>query len=200
MSSPQQDTRAAAIARSAISRSFLRLPVTLYHLGFGWLLGPRFLLLRHTGRNSGLPRHAVLEVTRHDRDTDVYYVTSGFGHSSQWFKNIQANPDVTIQVGPRRLAARARVLPPDQSAQQMVDYARRHPYAARILSRILGHETGGSPTAYAAIGRHHMPFVAFHPTRIIRHAPTAREWTGLALTILSLIAALTLLLRRRSHR
>ena len=34
----------------------LRLPIWLYRLHLSWLLGERFLLLTHTGRNSGLPR------------------------------------------------------------------------------------------------------------------------------------------------
>src|SRR5689334_1392695 len=38
------------------SRMMYRLPVWLFHVHLGWLLGNRFLLLTHTGRKSGLPR------------------------------------------------------------------------------------------------------------------------------------------------
>jgi hypothetical protein len=39
-----------------------RAPIPLLRHGFGRLLGPRFLLLEHLGRHSGLPRYVALEV------------------------------------------------------------------------------------------------------------------------------------------
>lgn len=39
-----------------------RLPIWLYRLNLGWILGERFLLLTHTGRKSGLVRQTVIEV------------------------------------------------------------------------------------------------------------------------------------------
>jgi hypothetical protein len=52
-------------------RIAVRLPILLYWLGLGWLLGHRFLLLTHRGRVSGQVRHTVLEVIRHDRAADA---------------------------------------------------------------------------------------------------------------------------------
>ena len=46
------------------SRLLFRAPVWLYRLGLGGLFGKRMLLLNHTGRKSGLPRQAVLEVVQ----------------------------------------------------------------------------------------------------------------------------------------
>ncbi|MFL7870015.1 MAG: nitroreductase family deazaflavin-dependent oxidoreductase, partial [Anaerolineales bacterium] len=63
----------------------LRLPIWLYRLRLGWLLGDRFLMLTHTGRKSGLPRHVVIEVVQHDKETDTYYVVSGWGEKSDWY-------------------------------------------------------------------------------------------------------------------
>jgi hypothetical protein len=40
----------------------LRLPIYLYRLNLGWLLGHRFLLFAHLRRKSGLLRDTVLEV------------------------------------------------------------------------------------------------------------------------------------------
>src|SRR5215469_3700219 len=39
-------------------RRLFRVPVYLYWWKCGWLLGHRFLLLNHTGRRTGLRRHA----------------------------------------------------------------------------------------------------------------------------------------------
>jgi len=41
------------------SRLAFRLPIYLYRLNLGWLLGHRFLMLVHRGRRSGLLRETV---------------------------------------------------------------------------------------------------------------------------------------------
>ena len=43
------------------------------------MVGERFLLLTHTGRNSGVPRQTILEVLQHETASDAYYVLSGWG-------------------------------------------------------------------------------------------------------------------------
>ncbi|HKI54146.1 MAG TPA: nitroreductase family deazaflavin-dependent oxidoreductase, partial [Anaerolineales bacterium] len=80
----------------------LRLPIFLYRIKLGWLLGDRFLMLTHTGRKSGLPRHTVIEVVKHDKETDTYYVVSGWGEKSDWYRNIRKTPQVTVQSGRRK--------------------------------------------------------------------------------------------------
>ena len=42
-------------------RWVFRVPLRLYDIGWGGLLGHRFLLLRHTGRRSGRTHAVVLE-------------------------------------------------------------------------------------------------------------------------------------------
>jgi deazaflavin-dependent oxidoreductase (nitroreductase family) len=169
-----------------------RAPIYLYRTGLGWLLGDRFLLLHHVGRRSGLPRQTVLEVADHDAATDTYYIVSGFGHSSQWFKNLKAHPEVDIQVGSRRLAVRAEVLDADASGERMVDYARRHPMAAQALSRVLGLEVDGTEAAYRKAGREQLPFVALRPRRVLRETPTAQEIAIPLLLALAFVLALWL--------
>jgi monovalent cation:H+ antiporter, CPA1 family len=63
-------------------RWLARLPLGLYHAGLGGLLGQRFLMLTHTGRKSGQPRQAVLEVVRYDEATGTVIIVSGFGPQS----------------------------------------------------------------------------------------------------------------------
>jgi hypothetical protein len=45
---------------SGLSRMVFRLPIWLYRLRLGWVLGARFLLVHHVGRRTGLPRRVVL--------------------------------------------------------------------------------------------------------------------------------------------
>lgn len=121
-----------------------RLPIVLYKAHLSWLLGDRFLLLTHTGRLTGLPRQAVLEVVRYDNAAKIYYVASGFGEKSDWFRNIQKRPEVTIQVGRQRMDARAEHLPQNESERELLDYAQRHPTALKNLAGILGYQLDGT--------------------------------------------------------
>ena len=124
-------------------RALSRFPLWFYRLRLGFLLGERFLMLTHTGRQSGLARQTVLEVVRHDTLTDSYVIASGWGERSNWFRNILKNPRVSIAVGFRRILALAVRLSPEGAQHEFSDYARRHPRAFRLLaSRILGHPTG----------------------------------------------------------
>lgn len=114
-----------------------RAPIPMFKAGLGPLFAGRFLLLEHIGRRSGEPRHVVLEVI--DRPArGTYRVVSGFGRSSQWFRNIEANANVRITVGTkRRRSATANVLPSSQSTAVFDRYAIRHPAAWDTLSSIL---------------------------------------------------------------
>lgn len=138
-----------------------RLPIWFYHLGLGGLLGGRFLLLTHTGRVSGMPRQAVVEVVFHDAGTNSYYVASGFGERSQWYRNILADPQVTVQVGNRVMAARAERLSVADGERRLAEYARWHPTALRELSRLLRMPYDGSPESLHKLAEL-LPVVAFH--------------------------------------
>ncbi len=127
-----------------LARLAWRAPIWFYRLGLGGLLGGRFLLLNHIGRKTGKPRQAVLEVVQHDKETGAYVVASGFGEKSDWYLNVMANPEITIQVGRKRIAARATRLPLPQAIAVMLDYNHRHPNALRTLAGILGYRTDGS--------------------------------------------------------
>jgi deazaflavin-dependent oxidoreductase (nitroreductase family) len=150
---------------TGLSRFLYRLPIWFYKLHIGWLLGGRFLLLSHIGRKSGQPRQAVLEVVGHDKDTNTYYVASGFGSKSQWFQNLQQTPDVNIQVGRKKMPVTARILPPEESGQTMVNYAHQHAKAAKNLMKLIGYQVDGSDEDYYAIGAKQIPFVAFEPRK-----------------------------------
>ena len=143
-------------------RWLARLPIWLYRAGLGWLLGNRFLMLTHIGRKSGLPRQVVLEVVRHDRANDTYYVAVGFGQNTDWYRNLSKTPDVVIRVGRRRIAVRAGRLSPEEAERVMLDYARRHPLAIRELAHVLGWRVNGAEADYRALGRI-IPIIALRP-------------------------------------
>jgi len=129
------------------------------------MLGERFLLLQHIGRKSGLSRQNVLEVVRHDKASDTYYVASGWGDKSDWFRNVRKTPEVVIQVGGRRLEAVARLLPPEEAEREMLDYALRHSFAIDSLARFMGYHLEGTEDDYRALGRI-VPIIAIQPRRL----------------------------------
>ena len=74
------------------------------------LIGVPSLILRTTGRRSGLTRTAVLAF---GSDAGGYVVVASNGGQDSppgWLPNVRANPDVEIQVGRRRAAGHARIV------------------------------------------------------------------------------------------
>ncbi len=130
-----------------------RLPIWIYRLGLGGLLGKRFLLLTHQGRKSGKPRQNVLEIIRSDPDSRQYYVVSGFGERSDWYQNITKDPRVEIQVGWKKFSAAAERLGPDQASQVILAYTKEFPGNLKALASILGYEIEHTEAGYLAFGR-----------------------------------------------
>lgn len=153
-------------------RLAFRLPIRLYRARLGPLLGKRFLLLHHTGRKSGLERQAVVEVVSYDKHPATWTVASGFGPKSDWYQNLRHRPQATIQFGRQRFTVTARFLSPEEGADIMADYARRHPRAARRLSSLMGFPTDGSEAGYRKIGEA-TPFVRLEDARQPHHPEQA---------------------------
>ncbi len=77
------------------------------------LVGVPSLILRTTGRRSGAPRESVLIYARDGADFVVVASNDGLDRHPAWFFNIEADPSVEIQVGRRRMPARARTIARD---------------------------------------------------------------------------------------
>jgi deazaflavin-dependent oxidoreductase (nitroreductase family) len=118
-------------------RWVFRAPRRLYDVGWGGLLGHRFLLLRHTGRRTGRPRAVVLEVLRYDRATGEHVVVSGFGPRADWLRNLEAGGPAAVRVGRSTFAVRHQVLDPDTAVAVLAEYERRNRFARPVLRRVL---------------------------------------------------------------
>ena len=139
-----------------------RLPIWIYRLGFGFLMGKRALLLTHKGRNSGKERQAVLEIIDSNLDLDQYYVVSGFGTRSHWYQNIKMFPEVTIQVGTKKIPVMAVQLDPEKASQLILLYTQKYPKNLQILGSLLGYEIDPTPEGYLSFGRE-IPVIQFSP-------------------------------------
>jgi deazaflavin-dependent oxidoreductase (nitroreductase family) len=146
----------------------LRLPILLFRAGLGPLVGRRLLLLHHTGRVSGLDRMVVLEVVSCDPHRETWTVASGFGPKADWYQNLRKQPKTLIQFGNRPHAVTAHFLTPDEGAEIMADYARRHPRMARRLCAFMGVPADGGDTSCREAGRA-IPFVRLDADGHRRH-------------------------------
>jgi deazaflavin-dependent oxidoreductase (nitroreductase family) len=132
--------------------------VHLYRFGLGSLFGDRMLLLTHTGRVSGQPRKVVLEVVAHNPSPRSWTVASGYGPTSQWYRNLRQDPRAVVQVRNQYHAVSAHFFSPEEGAAIMGGYAPFHPRAARIICRHLGLPCDGSAESFREAGRR-IPFV-----------------------------------------
>ncbi len=140
----------------------LRLPIWLFRVHLDWMLGDRFLMLTHTGRKSGMSRQTVIEVVKHDKATDTYYVVSGWGKKADWYQNIRKSPHVTIHVRGHKFQAIAEFVGLEKAVEVLQSYAREHPVAFSELSGLfLGERMKPDSDAPLRIATK-MPMVAFH--------------------------------------
>ncbi|MCA9864469.1 MAG: nitroreductase family deazaflavin-dependent oxidoreductase [Thermomicrobiales bacterium] len=93
---------------NALRKWFFRLPVPLYRGPVGKMMSKRCVMMLTTiGRTSGLPRTSGVSFMPVG---DSYIVFAGWGIQSDWYKNLLANPDVTVQIGGKRFKATARLV------------------------------------------------------------------------------------------
>ena len=125
-------------------RWFLRAPIWLYRTHLGWMMGNRFVMLHHIGRNSGLTRYAVIEVVYYDKERNEYTIASGWGTQSDWYRNIVKTPEVKVSTYKGEMEAKAIILSVREGTDALKDYAQRHPAAFRTLMKsILGSDYTG---------------------------------------------------------
>jgi len=80
----------------------------------GQFRGAEMMLLTTTGRKSGEPRTTPLMCIR---DGERFLAIASYGgddRDPQWFKNLQARPEATVQVGGETIPVRASVATPEE--------------------------------------------------------------------------------------
>ncbi len=144
----------------------LDLPLYWYRLGWGPVLNWLPLLILTTkGRDSGGARHAVVEYRRHG---SKYYIVSGWGDNTDWYRNIEVHPQVTIQHGAHIYSARAqRVEDRAEALLALYMFSRNSWVYKTLFARISSAETADLNTLADVAGEF----------TILRLDPTAEEPT-----------------------
>ena len=97
--------------KGTLNRLLFKSPLIWWRMGLGGILshkalaGSKMLVLTSWGRTSHEPRHTMLSYVLAGENE---YVCSGWGARTDWYKNILADPHVTVQVGNRMYGAKAR--------------------------------------------------------------------------------------------
>jgi deazaflavin-dependent oxidoreductase (nitroreductase family) len=85
------------------------------------------LLLAHRGARSGERRISGLTYMPHDGGFVVVGSNGGGPRSPGWVYNLRAFPDVEVQVGPEKIAVRAREAGEDERRRLWSEAVRYHP-------------------------------------------------------------------------
>ena len=85
-------------------------------VGHDWE-GTQTLLLTTKGRKSGEPRELALIYGKSGDDYLIVASKGGADEPPAWFLNLEADPDVEVQVMADRFKAKARVATPEEKAQ-----------------------------------------------------------------------------------
>ena len=75
----------------------------------GFFEGQPMLLLHHVGAKTGAERVNPLIYQQVGSDYAIFASAGGQPRDPQWFRNLVAGPDVTLEVGTSTVGARARV-------------------------------------------------------------------------------------------
>jgi deazaflavin-dependent oxidoreductase (nitroreductase family) len=89
--------------------------------------GDRLLLLRTTGAKSGRERLNPLAFTRDGDDYVVVASKGGAPTHPDWYRNLLTNPDVVVEVGAERFAAKAVVAEGAEAARLFDQHASAMP-------------------------------------------------------------------------
>lgn len=140
---------------------FMKMPLVLYRLGLGGLLGRRFMCLTHKGHRSGKVYRTVLAVLRYDEQTREIFAVSPWS-ASQWYRNIQATPALEVETAGVRYAPTQRSLAPEEIAALVIGYRQAYPVFSRVIARVPGWKIDSTHDEFLALART-LRGVAFHP-------------------------------------
>ncbi len=141
-----------------------RAPNLLYRARLGFLLGNRFLMMEHRGRRSGRLYRTVVEVVGRSHEAGEWFVVSGYGRKTDWYRNLRAGHLQAIWLGSRRVEARARFLDDSEAAEVLAAYEGAHPRMATVLLGQLGLSYDGTDEGRIAM-MSQLPMVALAPVR-----------------------------------
>ncbi len=134
----------------------LRVHDSVYRGTNGWIghrtLGIPSLLLHTVGAKTGIARTTSLTYARDGNDYLIVASKGGDPKAPGWYHNLRKNPDVEINVGPRRFGVTARPVVPGDT-----EYSR--------LWQIVNKNNGNRYAAYQEKTSRPIPVVVLSPQK-----------------------------------
>ena len=143
-----------------------RVPHLAWHLGFGRIVGRFFIVITTTGRKSGRPRHTM---TFYTRSSDRIYAACLYGPSSDWFRNLLANPVCTVQTAEGIHSMSGR---PVTNTEELATAVSGRGISRRIMR--VGYGRADPRDAFERL--RDTPLVAFHPSPELGPEPLKPRW------------------------
>jgi deazaflavin-dependent oxidoreductase (nitroreductase family) len=94
-----------------------------YALGLGPLIGRVILLLTTTGRKTGRLRVTPLQ---YEEIEGLIHIGSARGTKADWYRNIEANPTVEVQVRNKRFKGRGEAVTDPQRVTDFLEHRLRN--------------------------------------------------------------------------
>jgi deazaflavin-dependent oxidoreductase (nitroreductase family) len=111
-------------------KRLFKLPILFYRLGMGWFVGRIFMVITTIGRKSGQPRRTAIEFHEFKGRK---YIFSGWGTRTDWYRNIEANPHITIQTWHSAESVLAHRLTSDAELTEAFEFAMSNPTMRMVM-------------------------------------------------------------------
>jgi deazaflavin-dependent oxidoreductase (nitroreductase family) len=133
---PKASTFPAILRTQRWFKPLAQVPMLGWRLGLDPIVGRFSMILTTTGRRSKEPRHTMVLFTELEGRK---YIAAAYGPGSHWLRNLEADPNVTIQTAEGAEAALARRVT-DQGELLLLfeTMQREHPLALRAYLQAMG--------------------------------------------------------------
>ena len=142
---------------SGLVKWLYKTPILLYRLGLGFVVGRLFMIMTTVGRKSGQPRHTAIEFHEYKGRR---YVFSAWGTKADWYRNLEANPTITIQTWRGAESVLARRITSEAELAEAFAFAMSNP-SMRMMMKSVG---VGSTLEQFFAQKERFTFITFDPT------------------------------------
>jgi deazaflavin-dependent oxidoreductase (nitroreductase family) len=144
-----------------VMRLIFRIPVGFHRLGLHFLNPRWILILGTTGRRTGKPRLTALEYGL-DPGQTRYFLMSGWGGTSDWYRNAIAHPQVQVWIAGKRQDGIARPASVEEVALEMESILTIAPNAYRTWEAHSGAKYDGTRASLLRMAQC-LPSVVINP-------------------------------------
>jgi deazaflavin-dependent oxidoreductase (nitroreductase family) len=113
-----------------------------------------FCYLTTRGRVTGAPHEIEIWFALDPKAPTTLFLMAGGGDHSDWVRNLQAEPAVTVRVGDTTYAARARVVDPHAAEDERARTLVHDKFAPRYSGDLTEWRDRALPVAVGVLGQH----------------------------------------------